>query len=131
MTTDEVKAENERRDERRNGNPFLYSETLYIGGVYKGDGNESGDHPFILVETGRATQQYMLISLRDGMPANAGGAGDMARGLFGTATERDIRKFLARNNMQIVAADAKTYYGAKDGYDPERDGEIEDYVKSK
>jgi hypothetical protein len=90
MTTDEVKEVNERRDTLRNGNPFLYPETLYIGGVYKGDGVESGYHPFVLVETGHATQEYLLISLRDGMPANVGGANQM--GYMATATEREIHR---------------------------------------
>jgi hypothetical protein len=123
MTSDEVKEVNERRDSHSNGNPHLYSETLYIGAVYKGDGYDSGDHPFVLVETAQASQEYLLISLRDGMPAGVGGANQ--RGYMATASEREIRKYLSRNNMDLVAADAKTYYA---GGTPEN---IEEYVKNK
>jgi hypothetical protein len=109
MTKQEVREANEKHDTHQNGNPFLYPETLYISAIYKGDGIETGEHPFVLVETGQCTQEYMLISLQDGMPAGVNG-GSPTPGSFMTACEWDIRKYLSKNNMDLVAADAKTYY---------------------
>lgn len=125
MTSEEVRSINENKPTRRNGNPHLYPDTLYIGGVYKSEsgGPPAGSKPFVLVETGLGTQEYLLINLHDGMPARIGGASK--RGYLSTGTEGDVRRFLAKADMKMVGADAETYYTEKDVED------IEGYVKAK
>lgn len=125
MTSEEVSEVNEKRDTHRNGNPHLYPDTLYIGAVYKSrsGGPPAGDKPYVLVETGRTSQEYLLINLHDGMPLGNWGASEP--GTTPVATEYQIRKLLARGDMELVAADAKTYY------EGEVVDDIEEYIKSK